>query len=113
MIKTFILFFIWFFNISFALAEIDVNKCDTIKDKVKKITCLTQLKATAISQNAKEKVKPIDRKLKNTHKKIGSTVSRAEKGVTTTFKENMDKLNNNNLFQKIRNKNKEMNEKAN
>ena len=31
----------------------------------------------------------------------------------TFSKENMDKLNNNNLFQKIRNKNKEMNEKAN
>tara|TARA_Y100001936_G_C15872309_1_gene558336 strand:+ start:376 stop:714 length:339 start_codon:yes stop_codon:yes gene_type:complete len=108
-----IIFLVGFFYTSFSFAEIDIKKCDNISDKAKKITCLTKLRATAVSQNAKDKLKPIDRKLKNTHKKIGSTVSKAEQGVASTLKDNVKKLNDNKFFQKMKQKNKEMNDKAN
>tara|TARA_B100000886_G_C20421196_1_gene491716 strand:- start:2923 stop:3264 length:342 start_codon:yes stop_codon:yes gene_type:complete len=96
-----------------AQAKIDITKCDNISNKTEKYTCLSKLKAKAISENAKDKLKPIDKKLKKAHKKLGNTVTKTEKGVISTIRENVDKLNQNKYIKKIKEKNKQMNEKAN
>ena len=68
-------------------ANIDVNKCDQIKVQTEKISCLTKLKAEALKENSKEKIKLIENKLTNVHNKIGKGVSDTEKGI----KSKMDK----------------------
>ena len=58
-----ILFIFILFLISNNLfAEINVNKCDLIEQKSKKISCLTKLKAKALKEGTKEKIKIIDQK---------------------------------------------------
>ena len=41
---------------NFAFADVKVDKCDNIKNKSQKDTCLTKLKLLAIEENSKNKV---------------------------------------------------------
>ena len=43
---------------NFAFADVKVDKCDNIKNKSQKATCLTKLKLLAIEENSKNN-KPI------------------------------------------------------
>ena len=44
---------------------IDINKCDSIKQKAQKIDCLTKLRADAIKQKAMGPLKKINKKMKS------------------------------------------------
>ena len=96
-----------------AQAKIDITKCDNILNKTEKYTCLSKLKAQAISENAKDKLKPLDKKLKKAHKKLGNSVTKTEKGIISKIKKNVNKINQKKYIKKIKEKNKQMNEKAN
>jgi len=61
--KKYILIFLTIFLLSPLYAKIDINKCDNIKEKAKKIDCLTQLKAEAIKQKAMGPLKKINKKI--------------------------------------------------
>ena len=61
--KKYILIFLTIFLLSPLYAKIDINKCGNIKEKAKKIDCLTQLKAEAIKQKAMGPLKKINKKI--------------------------------------------------
>ncbi len=61
--KKYTLIFLVSFLLSPLNAAIDVNKCDNIKQKAKKIDCLTELKADAIKQKAMGPLKKINNKI--------------------------------------------------
>ena len=73
---------IFFIVSNFAFADVKVDKCDNIKNKSQKATCLTKLKLLAIEENSKNKVNIIQDKLNKTHKKIGKGVKKTEKEAT-------------------------------
>ena len=41
---------------NFAFADVNVNKCDNIKNDQQKANCLTKLKLQAIKENSKKKI---------------------------------------------------------
>ena len=71
---------------NFAFADVKVDKCDNIKNKIQKVTCLTKLKLLAKEENSKNKVNIIEGKLKKTHENIGKGVKKTEKGVANIAK---------------------------
>ena len=42
-------------------ADVDVNNCDNLENKSKKLSCLTKLKAKALKENSTEKAKIIQK----------------------------------------------------
>ena len=74
-----ILFFlVIFFNLIFQTSAVDVN-CKSLENKTEKLSCLAKLKAKSIGQGAKQKISPIDKKFKNTHKKISNKTTERKK----------------------------------
>jgi hypothetical protein len=57
--------FLLIFFVSPVFASINVNKCDNIKPKGKKIDCLTKLKTDAIKQKAMGPLKKINKKMES------------------------------------------------
>ncbi len=75
-------------------ANIDVNKCDQIKVRTEKVSCLTKLRGEALKENSKEKIKLIESKLTNVHNKIGKGVSDTEKGIKSKMEKTSKAIGN-------------------
>ena len=67
-------------------ADVDVNNCDNLENKSKKLSCLTKLKAKALKENSTEKAKIIQKKLSNFHKFNQKNVEKTEQSVANTGK---------------------------
>ena len=52
-----------------AYATVDVNECDKLETKAKKIDCLTALKAKAVKEQALEPIKNISKKINSLNEK--------------------------------------------
>ena len=73
-----------FSNTSYA--DVNVNNCDNLENKSKKLSCLTKLKAIALKENSTEKAKIIQKKLSDFHKFNQKNVEKTEQGVANTGK---------------------------
>ena len=67
-------------------ADVDVNNCDNLENKSKKLSCLTKLKAKALKENSTEKAEIIQNKLSNFHKFNQKNVEKTEQSVVNTGK---------------------------
>ena len=75
---------ILFSNTSYA--DVDINNCDNLENKSKKLSCLTKLKTKALRENSTEKAKIIQKKLLNFHKFNQKNVEKTEQSVANTGK---------------------------
>ena len=92
--KKFLVSILFLFFCNTLYADLNVNKCDNLKKKSEKLSCLTKLKAKALKENSAEKTKIIQKKLSNFHKFNQKNLKKTEEGVANTGKKIGKKLSN-------------------
>ena len=85
-----IILILLFSNISYA--DLNLNYCDNIEKRSKKLNCLTKLKTKALKENSTEKAKIIQKKLLNFHKFNQTNIKKAEERVSNTGKKIGNKI---------------------
>ena len=79
--KILLLFLIFITFSNNLYSETNLNRCDKILKKSKKIECLTKLKAVALKDGSKKKLNLIQEKLTILHNKIGDGAEKTEKTI--------------------------------